>query len=443
MKIMSSQDLIQVKVSDIKHVKIFYDDKMYAAHPNRGGIWNFGDGEIAVAHLLKPVDYKTGEGVHHDYSRGPGGGVMLNRSFDGGETWPESERNWIWNNNRSVEEINTWLTSTSGEYEDIDMSHQDSIMHFGVTSYMRKPDTLAEELQTLITDNVSSEFIRKSAICMRSKDRGRSWEKTPGLIPIPAFIDSADKVKGNLTANLGYIKFPNGVLGIAAGAHYYVSYDQGLTWDYVSTVAYDPAGTYEYTYSGVHLLPSGRLLMSMHRLIRPLSDYPCVATSDDGGMTWSDPKYIVRPDRLPAEALPKPGKFELPVEKFNWFTKEGKPAGGWFNAYRSPCALVTKSGRIVVVFGRRRPPYGIGGVVSDDEGETWSQEFVLRDDACVADLGYPVMTELNDGRIFTAYYIAVSDSDGNIPSIRQHRGLPESAAWSAVRHVAGTSFRIA
>ena len=40
MKIMSSQDLIQVKVSDIKHVKIFYDDKMYAAHPNRGGIWN-------------------------------------------------------------------------------------------------------------------------------------------------------------------------------------------------------------------------------------------------------------------------------------------------------------------------------------------------------------------------------------------------------------------
>ena len=244
---MSSQDLIQVKVSDIKHVKIFYDDKMYAAHPNRGGIWNFGDGEIAVAHLLKPVDYKTGEGVHHDYSRGPGGGVMLNRSFDGGETWPESERNWIWNNNRSVEEINTWLTSTSGEYEDIDMSHQDSIMHFGVTSYMRKPDTLAEELQTLITDNVSSEFIRKSAICMRSKDRGRSWEKTPGLIPIPAFIDSADKVKGNLTANLGYIKFPNGVLGIAAGAHYYVSYDQGLTWDYVSTVAYDPAGTYEYT----------------------------------------------------------------------------------------------------------------------------------------------------------------------------------------------------
>jgi len=104
--------------------------------------------------------------------------------------------------------------------------------------------------------------------------------------------------------------------------------------------------------------------------------------------------------------------------------------------------LVTKSGRIVVVFGRRRPPYGIGGVVSDDEGETWRQEVVLRDDACCPDLGYPVMTELNDGRIFTAYYIAVSDSDGNIPSIRQHGSFDNMAAWSAVRHVAGTSFRI-
>ena len=52
------------------------------------------------------------------------------------------------------------------------------------------------------------------------------------------------------------------------------------------------------------------------------------------------------------------------------------------------------------------------------------------------------MTELTDGRIFTAYYIAVSDSDGNIPSIRQHGSFNNMAAWSAVRHVVGTSFRI-
>ena len=63
---MSSQDLIQVKVSDIKHVKIFYDDKMYAAHPNRGGICNFADGEIAVAHMLKPVDYMKGERINNN-----------------------------------------------------------------------------------------------------------------------------------------------------------------------------------------------------------------------------------------------------------------------------------------------------------------------------------------------------------------------------------------
>ena len=91
---MATEGFRKVRLADVRHARIFYDDRMYAAHPNRGGIWNFGNGEIAVAHMVKPADYKTGEGVHHLYWNSTGAGVMLNRSYDGGQTWPEDEKGW-------------------------------------------------------------------------------------------------------------------------------------------------------------------------------------------------------------------------------------------------------------------------------------------------------------------------------------------------------------
>ena len=54
--------------------------------------------------------------------------------------------------------------------------------------------------------------------------------------------------------------------------------------------------------------------------------------------------------------------------------------------YRSPWPMLLKDGRILVLFTRRMPPLGIGGVVSEDEGKTWSQEFVVRKDAALLTL---------------------------------------------------------
>ena len=72
--------------------------------------------------------------------------------------------------------------------------------------------------------------------------------------------------------------------------------------------------------------------------------------------------------------------------------------------YRSPWPFVLRDGKIVVIFARRLPPFGIGALVSTDFGKTWSDEFVLRRDAGSSDLGYPVVTQLDDGRVFVAYY---------------------------------------
>jgi hypothetical protein len=168
---------------------------------------------------------------------------------------------------------------------------------------------------------------------------------------------------------------------------------------------------------GVHRLPDGRLMVSMHRMTE---NWPCVAFSEDDGMTWSEPRYIV-----------SPATYSLPITG-----KEPDHAIGHRSGprYRSPCALVTRKGRIVVVFARREYPArggrGILGVVSDDLGETWSEEFVLHGDAYTWDCGYPVLTELEDGRIFVAYYITTKESD---EPVLEHSG---------VRYIAGTFFRL-
>ena len=96
-------------------------------------------------------------------------------------------------------------------------------------------------------------------------------------------------------------------------------------------------------------------------------------------------------------------------------------------------ALVTRDGRIVMLFARRTPTRGcrgICGVVSDDLGETWSEEFVIRSDAYLWDMGYPVLTELPDGRFFTAYWFNAKEGDEPVPE-------PQ-----CVRYIAGSFFRL-
>ena len=80
----------KVQVRDVEHIRVHYDPNLYLYAPNYGGIWNFGDGGIAVAYLVGPVDYQappvpvpTGRHAHPTNERGAkAGGVMLSRSLD-------------------------------------------------------------------------------------------------------------------------------------------------------------------------------------------------------------------------------------------------------------------------------------------------------------------------------------------------------------------------
>ena len=174
---------------------------------------------------------------------------------------------------------------------------------------------------------------------------------------------------------------------------------------------------YGYTYAGVHRLPDGRLICCMYQ-IPP--EMPCVAFSDDDGMTWSPPRFVTSPGcHFGAVSDPEP---ERPLHDV-----------ALANRWRCPSALVLRDGRIVVLFARRTANLGsrgILGVVSEDMGETWSDEFVVRGDGYSYDLGYQMPTELPDGRIFVAYWFCAKEQDEPIEEVQ------------IVRHIAGTFFRL-
>jgi TolB protein len=92
--------------------------------------------------------------------------------------------------------------------------------------------------------------------------------------------------------------------------------------------------------------------------------------STNGGRTWSEP-------------------VQLPI----W----GHP----------PYMLKLASGNVLLVYGHRRPPWSVRAILSRDGGRTWDLSTLktLRTfKPGNLDLGYPVATQLPDGRIFCAYY---------------------------------------
>ena len=102
--------------------------------------------------------------------------------------------------------------------------------------------------------------------------------------------------------------------------------------------------------------------------MEPGAIYQCEST--DGGRTWRSPT------KLPLWGYPQ-------------------------------SLLVLGDRDVLSVYGYRRPPMGIRAALSRDGGATWnpSGELVVRDDGRHHDLGYPAAAQLDDGRVFVAYYI--------------------------------------
>ena len=232
---------------------------------------------------------------------------------------------------------------------------------------------------------------------LRSPDRGKTWEYKPTIVKPPPGVANCHKDNHPLV-RLGARRLVGVVQCWGPGPWLYETRDNGLTWKPLTHIVGD-TGTGAPTYAGLVKLPDGRL--SCYTYVKAgMKAYLQVNSSQDGGKSWGAPKPIVSEAGATAWAKVTGRKGPLP---------KGAPEGS--TPYRSPWPVVLRDGRVLVIFARRARPFGIGGILSEDGGQNWSDEFVVRADGSGPDLGYPVATELDDGTIFTAYYFYVEDGN--------------------------------
>ena len=395
-------------LSDVRYTRLCYSKERYCGHPRQSGIFNYGNGELAVLHSHAPSRYQVRDDISHSFTTGYASRatILLQRSLDHGETWPREHDVVVWDESRSLEEKRAILYRADEPdvpREQIDLTGRDAVVYFTRTA----PGPPAADAEQVPDREPTLE-----CFVFRSGDRGRTWETVPTRVSPPPGRTTVHRDAHPL------VQFPDGTLmgamivlggGSPGGVAVYGSDDSGLTWEYLAEVARDPTGLGRPGYAGLLRLPSGRLQYYTLAFYGHRNNIIQMNYSDDGGYSWSEPRPIVAWGQSPWAARRKPGVAR----------------GGVY--YRSPWPLRLRDGRIVVLFGRRKPPFGIGLVVSEDDGATWSAEAIVRDDGSGSDLSYPVATQLDDGRIFTAYYFM--EDDGN--------------NFGGTRHIAGSFFHLA
>ncbi|MEX0669784.1 MAG: exo-alpha-sialidase [Pirellulales bacterium] len=155
------------------------------------------------------------------------------------------------------------------------------------------------------------------------------------------------------------------------------STDGGQTWNMVGRVPVAPR-TNAANYHEPHVveLSSGRLVAAIRLedhsgktlAAAGIPSFTIMQTeSDDGGATWSMPR---------------------------WLGFKGSP----------PHLLRHSSGALVMTYGYRERPFGQRVAISRDDGRTWDADWILRGDGPDGDLGYPSTVELTDGSLFTVCY---------------------------------------
>ena len=148
----------------------------------------------------------------------------------------------------------------------------------------------------------------------------------------------------------------------------------GQSFDLLSEVGAEPSerGDFAIMPAGLQL-PSGRIL--------------CARRCRDGAtrLSWID-LYASDDDGCSWRYLNRPAMFDTPGHS-------GNP----------PSLLELRDGRLALVYGNR-DGYKICARLSADQGESWSEEIILRDGGANGDIGYARACALPNGNVVAVYY---------------------------------------
>ena len=366
-------------MKDVEHVRV-YRDPEHAC--NQGSLISLGGQELLLG-------YNEERGRRHADS----GQSCVIRSTDGGRTWDPETRVVVWPYD---EHTGNWDCAFAR------LSSGAILMHTRVCSFMA-PTALRDGADQVIGGPPPGrrERLKRQtgyALC-RSEDGGRTWSE-----PIP--VNTAPVSESGLGpyvcggSGAGHIlELPDGGLllplhgtmsrewlaqgGETPRCFVLRSDDGGANWEYWATAAYDPAHILEWAEPGMTRVADGRLVCFLRTQARPgRFDNLWFTSSEDDGASWS-----------------------RPLRTGLW----GYPAD----------VRQLDDGRVLAVYGYRRAPWGVRACLSDD-GTTWSpeREFTVREGGAAPPttrqywhLGYPTLTQCDDGTIVVAYHEYSDDAE--------------------------------
>ena len=367
------------------HGVVYRNESEFAGWPFLGGFWHCRNGDLVAAFTRNDCVYTSPDDVHHDLLSVSRGRVSTIRSRDGGVTWNADSVRTVFDMVRSAEDIAADGPSTYLAEEPVDF---------------RDPDVL------VLSGAVPAHFVPTARPWISiSADGGESWRR-PVILPMGGLHSLSGQGSVSARADgLGMIALTSVTPdGWTRRPLVYASADGGGTWSFLSFITPEQDdgsavsarqgsprfGAHRYFYPRPLPLRDGRILCSMRSQRDPTSIlWTEMFESADGGRTW---RFLSR-----------------------------------VNDWGAPGDIVeTADGRIVCVYGYRLPPFGIRARVSEDGGQTWGSEIILREDGGSWDLGYPRVIEVEPNRLLTIYYMNTRDDP-----IQLNGG---------VRHIARTIF---
>lgn len=296
----------------------------------------------------------------------PWGKSVVSYSTDNGETYGELQIA----HNDMIDNRDLGVVAMGGQKFAITWFSLD-IRKYDMHKCLR-PEDVEDGINYMATWNDDTVSALMGSWAKITEDGGKTWTRP---IRVPVSAPHGFSVMGD--GSLGYLgkgyredrRGPNGPVQYAA------STDGGYTWEIRGEVPIPAELVDRYHEPHVIDLKDGTLL-GVIRYHIPVEEGgnmdTCLTFSKDGGRTWTEPQRM---------------------------NVAGSP----------PHLLRHSSGAIVMVYGYRHPGFGQRAVVSYDEGKTWSEEIIIREDGPSGDLGYPCSIELDDGSIYTVYYQAKPD----------------------------------
>ena len=258
-------------------------------------------------------------------------------------------------------------------------------------------------------------------VISRSKDGGHSWVLEMHLDDLNSRMPVIEVPEDGFD-----FSNPDFAMAIRRGV-YYISYDRGRNW----------AGRYEFprfmdrkSHTRTDYIINGKSDCMFFAAVEDTDKregVPLLARTTDGGknidfVSWIGPdhyeeSWAIMPAavRCSKEKLvvvlrqKKEGVGSLPVyestDNGNTFQYLSNAAVTGIHNGNPPSNLIRlDDGSLCASYCYRSEPMGLRAVISRDEGKSWGEPAVLREDAREWDMGYPRMVKRPDGKLFAAYY---------------------------------------